>query len=387
MASIRSRTTGTGETTYSVLYREGGKQRSDTFHDQGRAEKFRQLVELLGPAKARAEMFGQDNSGLTVDELAEAFFAAKASDITPRTLADYRRDYTNWIQPFLGHRQADSVDELDVQRLVDHMKTRLDPKSVRDRHMVLGSMFRWGSAKTRRLVTHNPCLETELPKKTTKAAKGMTIPEWHQFYEIGCKDLPDVGDLAAFLVGTGWRFSEATALMVRNVHDWGDDEIFVDMAQVLRREPGKVGVVTEGGKSEDSLRRTRLGRQTAAIVRRRIIGKGPDELVFTNPSGRKWHQSNFLERHWAKAVEASKLERKPTPHWLRHTHGLLLDRAGASLAQMQKRLGHADIQTTINVYGRMIGDVTPDVLERVDAMIHDPEQVVTGEMVRELDRS
>lgn len=387
MASIRERTSTSGETTWAVLYRHGGKQASRTFRERGTpqrpqsAEWFLALVNLLGPDKALAELKGStDEGGLTVAELADRFFVAKAADVTPRTLADYRRDYANWIDPHLGHRQASSIDEVDVQKLVDHMRNRLDPKSVVDRHMILFSMYRWGSAKTRRLVDHNPCLETELPKRTKKPPKGMTIPEWIQFYEVGCRDYPDVGDMALFLVSTGWRWSEAAALTVRSVEDWGDEGVFVSVDQVLRRTPGAVGIVVEGAKSEESMRRSRLGRTAAAVVSRRLAGKGPDDFVFTNPSGRKWHQSNFLERHWAKAVAASGLDRKPTPHWLRHTHALLLDRAGATLPEMRRRLGHADIQTTVNVYGGMIGDVRADVLDRVDALLA-PGRVVEGDVL------
>lgn len=386
MASIRERTSKQGETTWAVLYRHGGKQASKTFVDPAKAERFKTLVELLGADKALEELFGAESGGITVRELAEKFLAAKAADVTPRTLADYRRDYDNWIDPHLGHRQADSVDELDVQRLVDHMKTRLDPKSVADRHMILASMFKWGSAKTRRHVDHNPCLETQLPERKRKPPKGLTLAEWATFYTVGCKDRPDVGDMALFMVGTGWRWSEAAALTVRNVEDWGDEGVFVSVAQVLRRQPGAVGVVVEGAKSEESLRRTRVGHVVAMMLSRRIAGKAPDAFVFTNPSGRKWHQSNFLERHWAKAAEASGLDRKPTPHWLRHTHVALLERGGASLPEMQRRLGHADIQTTINVYGRMIGDVRETVLDAVDELLSPTAvgEVVAGDVVSEL---
>ncbi|HLR79799.1 MAG TPA: tyrosine-type recombinase/integrase [Bacillota bacterium] len=39
-----------------------------------------------------------------------------------------------------------------------------------------------------------------------------------------------------------------------------------------------------------------------------------------------------------------------TTHGLRHTHCTLLFEAGASLQEVQDRLGHSDSQTTYNIY-------------------------------------
>jgi hypothetical protein len=139
------------------------------------AADFAGLVDILGPEKALATLAAREDDGLTVDQLAERFFEWKAGDVTERTLADY----TNWIKRDLGWRMAESIDELDVQRLVDEMRKRLEPKSIADRHMLLFSMFKFGSARTRRLVSHNPCTETQLPKRLKKPAKGVTLTEYH----------------------------------------------------------------------------------------------------------------------------------------------------------------------------------------------------------------
>lgn len=41
---------------------------------------------------------------------------------------------------------------------------------------------------------------------------------------------------------------------------------------------------------------------------------------------------------------------KITPHGLRHTHCSLLFEAGASLKEVQVRLGHSDVKTTMDIY-------------------------------------
>lgn len=374
MASVRERTSKRGQTTYQVQFREGGRQSSETFRTRKGAEDFAVLQPLLGRKKALAELEAQHGSGFTVDQLAERFFAHL--DVTPRTLADYRRDYANWIKPTLGHRQAATIDELDVQALVDGMKTKLDPKTVRDRHVLLSSMYRWGSARARGLVDHNPCEETQLPKVRKKPPRGMTLPEWHAFYATARSTDPDLADMALFLVATGWRWSEAAALTWANVADYGD-EVFVSVRQVVRRRPGKVGAIVEGAKNDGSVRTSRVRGQVVTMLRRRQVGQPVTGFVFTNAHGRRWHQSNFLERHWRPVVEAvfGESERRPTPHWLRHTHAFGLDRSKASMAEMSRRLGHSNIQTTVNVYGGLIGDVDAEVLDRLDAMLTPPDSV------------
>jgi len=47
---------------------------------------------------------------------------------------------------------------------------------------------------------------------------------------------------------------------------------------------------------------------------------------------------------------AKKTGIKASPHLMRHSHATELIRAGWDMAHVQKRLGHANIQTTINTY-------------------------------------
>jgi integrase len=288
--------------------------------------------------------------------------------------------YDNWIGPRIGTRRASAVDELDVQQLVDHMARDLDAKSVADRHMILHSMYRFGSAKVRRLVDHNPCLETQLPKRVKKPPKGVTLTEWAALYEAAKTVDKDAADLMFFIAGTGWRWSEAAALTVRKVEEYpdkdGTDRMWVTMSGVMRQAQ----VVEDAAKSRAGIRRMKLPASVAKVVRRRIEGKGPDDLVFTNKAGRKWYQQNFLNRTWTRIVEASGLEWRPTPHFLRHTHVALLDRAGATLPEMQRRIGHESIETTINVYGGMIDDIGAETLDALDRLLT-AEQPVAGEVI------
>ncbi len=46
-----------------------------------------------------------------------------------------------------------------------------------------------------------------------------------------------------------------------------------------------------------------------------------------------------------------------TPHSFRHTHTSLLIEAGAGVKEIQERLGHSDINTTMNIYAHMTKNI------------------------------
>jgi len=168
--------------------------------------------------------------------------------------------------------------------------------------------------------------------------------------------------------------------------------MFVAVTQVNRRDESLRFVIVSGAKTYDSVRRIEVTPATAELIRRRIAGKAAQDLVFTNPDGRRWYQQNFLNRTWTVMLGAAGMphegEGRKTPHALRHTHVAMLDRAGATLPQMSRRAGHSNIQTTVNVYGGMIDNIGADVLTNLDAMAL-PQglggEVVPGSVVVELD--
>lgn len=390
MPSIRERTSA-GVTTYQVLFRHGSKQRSRTFDNSTAAERFVSRIELDGEDIALAWLDAARTgtakpAGTTVDEISTLWFAARQADVdsgslTPRVLSNYRRDYANWIKPTFGHLPAETITELHVQAWVDKIKTRpgSSPATVATRHSILHGMFRWASDPRRGLTPRNPCVGTELPKRTRKPPKGLRLPEIHALTAAARKSSPDAADLIEFIVGTGWRLGEAKALTVGQVEDDGTS-VYVTMGRVWRREAGFV----ESAKSAAGYRRLRVLGSAVGVVRRRVVGKALGDLVFTTPSGRPWEDSNFRRYYFDPAAKAAGLtgERRPTPHWLRHSHVFVCHAAGMSLPEIQRRIGHEDIKMTINTYGRLIDGMNDDVAARLDALLTPgtlPE-IVRGEL-------
>lgn len=396
MASIRERTSKAGATTYAVLYREEGRQRSKTFTTMKAAERFAALVDAVGPTDAvDIGLTRQAGHGPTVADLFVDWLEVKRADMTVEGHRDYVRSYEKWIAPSFGWRDAELVTERDVQAWIDDtLRETLAPKSVAKQHALLHGMYRWASSKTVGRCVNNPCTETRLPKRRKSPPRGLTVPELHQMMAARDVGSPDAADVIAVMAGTGWRPGEVLGLTAGAVDVMPSGAVYATVETVYRRGEG----IVYGGKTEAAGRRLLVVGEGAQVLARRVVGRGVSDLVFPHPNpgrgrgvavderGRvlvkPWPPSSFAKHYWPKVVEAAGLvERAPTPYWLRHTHVALCVAAGMSLPEIQRRVGHESIQTTIDVYGRLIDGMSEESAGRLEALLAPTPGVVAGEVV------
>jgi integrase len=80
------------------------------------------------------------------------------------------------------------------------------------------------------------------------------------------------------------------------------------------------------------------------------LGKLPDALLFSRLDGSP-ESPWVLSKQWARAATALGLA--VTFHALRHTHVSMLIDAGIDVVKISKRLGHANVSTTLDVYAHL----------------------------------
>jgi integrase len=171
--------------------------------------------------------------------------------------------------------------------------------------------------------------------------------------------------------------------------DHYDGRTYVSLGRILRREGNHYAFVEDESKSDAGRRRVRLVGEAEEMVLRRIYGRGPKDLILTTRAGGRWTYSSFYSRYWKRPPKDGKakdyapkrkrilehaadlgLDRPDiTPHWLRHTQAGMLILAGEPLPAIQRRLGHASIQTTVDTYGRMVEDASDAGLDKLAAML------------------
>lgn len=420
-------------TTYGVKWRQGGKSTGktehETFDDEKQAKFFKADVErcghqyppnfvpkygyvdprVLAEEKARMAAEAEDAKRakpIYFSNRYEAFLDTRTA-IEERSVKDYRNQFTNHLLPAFGHLVVNDAAEAPEEQFWDSDKVKVwvnrfqhgerDPetgkwkirthaaKTVRNVHALLSSYGLWLVEKKIRAT--NPCAGTRLPESDDGDADvEMTFLEVEEYARLReCFTEQEAMDLADFLVGTGARYGEATALKIKDlVLDPENDTPHFRIRRAWKRQPNgshKLG----RPKSRASRRRVELADNDYAVdlLRRLSRGRSGEEYVFLTPSGVHWRHANFFNRPWLQAIYKSarcerhrledgitnmhNLKRRhvihcgcpgttgkiPRIHDLRHSNAAWLIEKGVSLVAIQRQFGHESYHTTEKRYGHL----------------------------------
>jgi integrase len=153
------------------------------------------------------------------------------------------------------------------------------------------------------------------------------------------------------LAFTGMRNGEALALK------WSDVDIVNKTLNINKGVSRKAtGLYVHTPKTPSSIRRISLDDKTIEVLMDFMeeTNSEKDDLIFRNENNELLTQSK--SRKWLiltqNKIDEERKEnmKRITVHGFRHTHASLLFEAGASIKDVQVRLGHSDIQTTMDVY-------------------------------------
>lgn len=78
-----------------------------------------------------------------------------------------------------------------------------------------------------------------------------------------------------------------------------------------------------------------------------------------------------VETRLKRLLKKALIEKKITPHSFRHTHTSLLIEAGVGIKEIQQRLGHSDINTTMNIYAHMTANMEEKASQKFSELMKD----------------
>lgn len=360
MAKIEVKQLEDGRVRYKVRFRLNGMQSSQRFDTEDEAAEFIQLAkDLNGWDNALRYIVRRDASQIQQSMTLDRWFPeyrATLSGIESRTYADYGRVYERHIKPHLGSMPINMIDRKAVASFVNALaKTRaqnadttLSAKTIANAHGILAAAL--NEAVLVGKIPTNPCRGTRLPRSgevERREERYLTHDEYNRLEAaLTAKWVP----LIRTLVGTGMRWSEATALRVAEVDLEGLPTIKIIRA--TKWTPGE-GYHDGVPKTKKSRRTIIVPAPVADVLRPLLDGKAGDEYVFTASQGGQVRHSNFHRLVWKPALAKAKLKPPPRLHDLRHTFASWALEMGIGLEAIQDQLGHESILTTRKVYGHL----------------------------------
>ena len=256
--------------------------------------------------------------------------------LSQNTIISYRRDLNKYIN-YLESKKIDSLENTDRSTVLSFVLSQKDKGlSVNSiaRNLVAIKVF-YRFLFRERFIKEDPTSVLDSPKLWKHLPDVLTLDEVEELLnKPNLKDWMGIRDKAALelMYATGMRVSEVAALKLADAN----------------LELGYVRCVGKGQKE----RIIPLGRKAIQAIKRYLdkvrpilIRPAGGSAIFLTRLGKKMSRQT-LWKTIKRYARLAKINKRITPHTLRHSFATHLLERGADLRVVQEMLGHASISTT-----------------------------------------
>ena len=320
---------------------------------------------LLCEAKIKTEI---DNNGLlntdvtTFKEIFDLWFNGYKYTIKESTLVVNTYVFKLLLDK-LANIQLKKITLPYCQKIISDYSKEFSISTLK-KIKIYGSMI-FAYAVKMNVIYSNPMKDVLLPKKQEDITSSdedlyYTKDELKQFLKL-VDDLNDIKLYAMFrvLAYTGMRKGELQALEWSDI-DFIDNTININKTLSINSEH-KITVQTP--KSKSSIRKISIDEETKLILKRWKIKQRElffsigtrvkkNQLCFTNDITNDYLYLNFTNDKLKKICKKHEFKEIKI-HGFRHTHCSLLFESGFTIQEVQDRLGHSDLKTTMSIYAHV----------------------------------
>ena len=321
----------------------------------------------------------------TLSDLAEMWFSNYETWVSSDNTLNRVRNYLDtYILPKFGHYQPDKITSSDIQKWINELaqksKESVDAGNKRAKK---GSAKDFGAIahKLREIfnfgITHfelkyNPVQSIKIPPKPKSNQKRIMVLHdedltiWLNFVDTLSNTRANrrFKVICDSLLASGMRINELLALTIYDL-DFESSEILVTKTLVWKNAKPKLGlkgkvVCKNTPKSDSGNRKIAVPYQIIEQLQNfhdemnlyfKKNGLSKSQLIFPTIYG------NYMCDRNERATLKRRLQEVGLPdygfHLFRHTHASMMLNAGMNWKELQVRMGHKSIKTTMDIYAEL----------------------------------
>lgn len=299
------------------------------------------------------------------------------------TYERYKEIYKNNIKPYIGKYYLKDLNPLFVEKLLQEEKKRgLSNSTLQSIYGVINSSL--NRAVRLQIIPDNICKFVERPKREKFKANTLSIEEFNLLLNNLDTSIYGNSIFKLALITTmelGLRRGEIAGLEWDNI-DFKNNLITIKNNLIYTNNSVELGTPkTEESKRTiyisdsliDELKKHKkiqlLNKlEYGSLYVKNIFNDKKFDFIFTWENGKYIHP-NYYTLKFSRLIKKMGIEKKIRFHDLRHTNATLLLQQGIDFKVIQTRLGHSDINTTLNIYSHVSTDMQKSATEKLSNLL------------------
>lgn len=314
-----------------------------------------------------------DLTKMTYARYMEEWFDERKNRLQKTTFEIHSIYYRNIIKPRLGHLKLQQIAPIQIQKFINDLvnDTNYSEHTIHLIFRIVSASFK--KAKVLKLIKDNSADGIALPKIKKKEISVWSLEQVNFFISEAKKIKRLTRCHIGFLMSifTGMRQGEILGLRWKDI-DFESQTIFVRQTLTQNAE------IKVGAKNDASVRSIHIPSKLVEELRthrkqileeKLLLGSNyfDFDLVICTKSGKPMIPRNFRKEfyHLTEKIGLPKIRF----HDLRHTHATILIQQNVNVKLISERLGHADIETTLNTYSHVLPDMQKSVSDKLEKII------------------
>lgn len=284
-----------------------------------------------------------------------------------------------YVRPVFENVPLLKIKSPDIQRVFSNLLstggkkgTGVSNETVKSVRRQLTACFE--QALKAGLITKNPVKDTIPPRSEKQEVKSLTKEQAKNLVICAKKEGEREYIIINLALQTGLRLGEIFGLQ------WADIDLDNGILCVKRTVATSIkGQPFQDPKSQSAQRKIpitsslvkdlKLYKKTLEWTANQLGDKWEDQgLVVTNHKGGKYNATHFSSRVFKNVLTLAGISKEFKFHHLRHTHASLLLQENVNPKIVQERLGHSNVNITLNTYSHLLPDVQQEAVKALDSL-------------------